>query len=1818
MLNPLDHPICFSSPKRLTPLSAWQEHIPFAMLLVDLLRPRMIVELGTQSGDSYCAFCQAVKELNLDTRCYAVDSWQGDSHSGFYGANILEDLREHHDPLYGNFSCLVRSTFDDALKHFADGAVGLLHIDGYHTYEAVRHDFESWLPKMSRGGVMIFHDINVRERDFGVSFFWDEVKQKYPHFEFLHGHGLGVLAVGEAHPEEFRALLNSSNEDAVRIRDFFFHLGHKITLGFESAKRLRALEEKEGAHARLETELNGLQAQLAEREVKDREKSEQVRQRRERRRRNKLQLFWYQEGFSEQYSMEQEVVAGRQFFVYSFRLPPGAQGPLRLDPGNRPCYAEISSISVNVAPDGYDVPFPLALWSAANNFAGIVPASGVARLSGGETYRIVCIDEDPQLLLPDLPARKDDRTWFLQLTMKVSENVQEVISEEVANLQRELANREARLLAMSESVSAQLKDGQEGFARQLRAKEAELQSLAAQVADRQERAEALEARAGESEQVIKDLRSGLDAERERLARQLVEKEKEIASLSAEAEAAGENLRSLAGELREKEEYIESLLAEAASKESHARGLQLEAANREALRHRLEAEQERLTRQLEESARAIESLSTSLAARESQLRDKDAELKRITGSLGWRLLSRYGRIKYRYLLPAYQQVRDSLELLFRREYHPSVEPINELRLSDSAQGWESTGNDPQFNVTGQWPDGWTEVSIDIEPESPVRGRARLYVDRGAGYSEADSYDLGEAAGERKAHVPLGPEVKGLRLDPFESSGNFRINKLILRRVSKRRGMSENGYRKNSQGNSGWGQFAQFSLARAQNYRRQNGRPPRLSELPSAVRRTVRAWNNYQAREASAAAADLRAPQAFALPQPLDPYDAWLEVNGWNPRRESLLKERLSRISRPPLLSVVMPVYNPPPEFLDKAISSVAGQVYQNWELAIADDASTDPAVKEILLRWAAREPRVQVMFREENGNISRATNSAAELARGDYIVLMDQDDEITPDALGEFALYLSEHPETDVLYSDDDKINAQGQRFAPQFKPDWSPELLLSYMYFSHLLALRRSLFFNIGGLRAGYEGSQDYDLALRATEAAAHVGHIPKVLYHWRTLPGSTASSGSAKPESFDAGLRAVQDAFSRRGVRARAYQPDWAAKAGCGIFSHEFLDVGPDVAVIIPTKNNVAVLKACVESLEKTTYKNYEVVIIDNESDDPEALDYLRETRHKVLRIPNPAGKFSFAAINNRAVEQVSADYVLFLNNDTEVVTPDWLSRMVGYLSLPGVGAVGARLLFPDGRIQHAGIIHGYYNGMVGPAFKLLPAWNHGYLSYAMVARNYSAVTAACLLTRRDLFLGAGGFDEQNFSVAYNDVDYCYRLEAAGHRTVYCPAAELIHHEGYSRGFADDPAEPAAFRRKYADRRDPFYNANLSLADERFAIDAGTVAPETLRPVRALMCAFNLNWEGAPQSQFEMTARLKEQGVVDPIVYCPEDGPLRKAYEQRGIQVEVFGHPLAGVFDLPAYERAIEGFAGRIRDWQVELVYGNTRQTFYAIDAAKRAGLPSIWNPRESEPWQTYFDYLGPEIAARALLCFTYPYKVIFVSNASMESCLPLNARHNFVTIHNGLDREGFAASLAGRPRDSARGELGVSQDEVVVLSLGTVCERKGQIDLIEAIARMDERSAGKIRCFIVGDRQNDYSDRLKSAARGLPDWKGSRIEIVPETSDTALYYSAADLFVCASRIESFPRVILEAMTAGLPIITTPVYGVVEQVRENVNALFYQPGDAATLADGIDRLVMEPSFRQRLAANSKHVLDTLTDFEAMVAAYGKVFREAWLSGRAR
>jgi len=804
------------------------------------------------------------------------------------------------------------------------------------------------------------------------------------------------------------------------------------------------------------------------------------------------------------------------------------------------------------------------------------------------------------------------------------------------------------------------------------------------------------------------------------------------------------------------------------------------------------------------------------------------------------------------------------------------------------------------------------------------------------------------------------------------------------------------------------------------------------------------------------------------------------------------------------------------------------------------------------------------------------------------------------------------------------------------------------MYLGHLCAVKKQIFEQIGGLRLGFEGSQDYDFALRATEISRHVAHLPLVLYHWRTAPGSTAISGAAKPASFAAGQQAIQDALNRQKINGNVAQHEWAIKENLGIFAQDFPDSGPSVTIIIPTKNQQKLLKSCLDSLEATTYKNYQILVIDNESDDPKALEYFQELNCQVLPIKNEKGKFSYAAINNRAVEQSESEYILFLNNDTEIINPRWLSQMVGYAQISGVGAVGARLLYPDNRIQHAGIIHGLHHGLAGHAFKLMNSDNRGYLSQAMVTRNYSAVTAACMLTPRQLFLEFGGFDEQNFAVAYNDADYGYRLLEKGYRCVYCPDAELLHKEGASRGFNDNPREVAAFRRKYAGKNDGFYSPHLSLEDEYFHIqprrvfmkeegssatdfvtdvtdgwkkeelkfgDCGSLisAKNHIYPIKVLMCSNSLDFTGAPLHQYEIAVKLAALGVIKPIAFCVSDGPLRQAYEQQGIEVIIHDNPLEHIYQRDAYDEAIRSFSQKIKSYQVDAIYANTLENFFVVDAAQQIGIPTVWNVHESEPWQTYFNRFGAEIAARALECFCFPYKVIFVADATRDRYLPLNSHHNFTVIHNGLDLSRLDNSDNS---ELARNSLGVDGSDVVILVLGTVCERKGQQDLVKALSVLPEKWHSKIKCFIVGDRPSIYSNQLADLVGELPKNLQQRVTVVPETSETAKYYQAADIFVCTSRIESFPRVILEAMAYDLPIITTPVFGIIEQVRPGINGLFYTPDRPEELAAALNTLLEDRSLRDLLAENAKYVLESLNTFAEMTQGYGQIFREAYFTNK--
>lgn len=539
---------------------------------------------------------------------------------------------------------------------------------------------------------------------------------------------------------------------------------------------------------------------------------------------------------------------------------------------------------------------------------------------------------------------------------------------------------------------------------------------------------------------------------------------------------------------------------------------------------------------------------------------------------------------------------------------------------------------------------------------------------------------------------------------------------------------------------------------------------------------------------------------------DAYHRWFLASRPSHAELDAMRKAAEQMPSPALISIVMPVYNTPLPMLDEAIASVRAQAYPHWELLIADDASDDPKVAA-RLRELVGEPRIRVKFLERNQGIALATNAAIEMAAGSFVGLLDHDDWLEPEALFEFARLIQETPEADLIYSDEDKIDGGGRFHQPFFKPDWSPDALLSSNYVCHFTMLRRSLLTELHGFRTGFEGAQDYDLFLRATERARGILHVPKVLYHWRTSSHSTSGTARQKPAAIESGARALREAISRRGIEAEVETVGSGAR-----YRVRRLIARPEkIAIIIPTRDRVELLTRCIESIAaRTDYPDYEIVVVDNDSKEPATLAYYEQLPRRIVRFPGP---FNYSAINNYAVRQTDAPWILFLNNDTEVIDAAWLTSMAEHINRPEVGAVGAKLLFPDDTVQHAGVILAE-KGTAAHAYCHAPAKTMENGGHLQLVRNYSAVTAACMLTRRAVFDQVGGFDEMQLPVTYNDVDYCLKLREAGYLIVYTPFARLYHYESASRGRGrSDPAEGRLLRQRWPAvlSHDPYGNPNLA-----------------------------------------------------------------------------------------------------------------------------------------------------------------------------------------------------------------------------------------------------------------------------------------------------------------------------------------------------------------------------------------------------------------------
>ncbi|MCU0429137.1 MAG: glycosyltransferase family 2 protein [Cytophagaceae bacterium] len=488
----------------------------------------------------------------------------------------------------------------------------------------------------------------------------------------------------------------------------------------------------------------------------------------------------------------------------------------------------------------------------------------------------------------------------------------------------------------------------------------------------------------------------------------------------------------------------------------------------------------------------------------------------------------------------------------------------------------------------------------------------------------------------------------------------------------------------------------------------------------------------------------------------------------------------RFSYRPLISILVPTYNTPLPLLEKCIDSVRGQVYENWELCIADDNSTSEALKEYLTTLK-NEPRITVQFRTHNGHIAACSNTALEMARGEYTALLDHDDELAPEALVELVKVLQTRPTLDFLYTDEDKIDEQGNHFDPVRKPDWSPDTFYSWNYICHLAMFRTTILKRIGGFSAAYNGSQDYELILRFTEQTHQVAHIPKIVYHWRMHSESVAMNTHAKPYAYLNGKKALEDSLKRAGKNAEV---EMHLGEMLGMYSvHYALHKQSKISIIIPTRNCAFLVKICIDSIfQQSSYTSYEIILIDNNSDDPAFFQLLEEYAAKypgIFRVVRAEIPFNFSALMNIGAKAATGDYLLLLNNDTKVISPDWLERMLAHGQQPHTGAVGARLLYKNNTIQHNGIVL-HSNGIAEHVYAYEKDQHAP--PQAECIRNYPAVTAACLLVEKQKYWEVGGFDE-NLAVDYNDIDFCLKLGEKGYHNVCLPHVKLHHFESISRG---------------------------------------------------------------------------------------------------------------------------------------------------------------------------------------------------------------------------------------------------------------------------------------------------------------------------------------------------------------------------------------------------------------------------------------------------
>ncbi|MGI4860053.1 MAG: glycosyltransferase family 2 protein [Janthinobacterium lividum] len=802
-------------------------------------------------------------------------------------------------------------------------------------------------------------------------------------------------------------------------------------------------------------------------------------------------------------------------------------------------------------------------------------------------------------------------------------------------------------------------------------------------------------------------------------------------------------------------------------------------------------------------RERQELQATVAALSTRVDQLSTEIATLRNSTSWRVSA-----PLRHLSGPARAVRRLLLVPIRFARHagsPGYAPLHDVeRRADGT--FVTTGDQPQLQILTGWRSlrpGWARFDIALRTDAPELMPTLLAFADTAGTPVAryPVFSREGAPARRLIQIPAG--TRSLRLDLAGGNGTpFSVERLSVHNIGK------------------------LGLVR-------EGLASLNAEQRGAVLRALLRGRLGAAKALLGAGVAHEHGHAE--------YQAWVERYDTPNDAELAVMTRLGRhLPRRALISILMPVYNPRPRYLRKALDSVLAQTYENWELCIADDASSDAEVRAVLEEYRDRDSRIKLTFRQTNGHICASSNTALELVSGEFVALMDHDDALPPHALYLIANEIDRFPNVDLIYTDEDKVDENDLRHDPHFKTDWNRELFYSQNFVAHLGVYRATLLRRIGGFRTGFEGSQDYDLVLRFLPHtdASRIRHIPHVLYHWRIFPGVASFSTDNPDASIDTARRALVEYFETAEPGARVVGIDrfpswWRIKRPPP-------RTLPRVSLIIPTRDRVELLKNCVQGLlHATDYADLEIIIVDNESVEEATHVYFRSlATHANVRIMRVAGPFNFSILNNRAVDAATGQVIGFVNNDIDVIHADWLMELVTQLDRPNVGAVGAKLYYANDTIQHAGVILGLY-GVAAHGHRHFPRGSVGYFGRPLLVQNLSAVTAACMLVRKSVFEAVGGYDEANLAVGYNDVDLCLKIREAGHDIVFTPFAELYHLESVSRGanvsaaqIERDSRERAHMLRRWPSviAHDPFYNPNLTVGSENFALAFPPRAPKPWR----------------------------------------------------------------------------------------------------------------------------------------------------------------------------------------------------------------------------------------------------------------------------------------------------------------------------------------------------------------------------------------------------